>query len=45
LAGLAAAGIDLKEVTDELEADGVKKFADSFVQLLGTIEERRKEGV
>ena len=45
LAGLAAAGIDLKEVTDELEADGVKKFADSFVQLLGAIEERRKEVV
>ena len=45
LAALAAAGIDLKAVTDELEADGVKKFADSFVQLLGAIEERRKEVV
>ena len=30
-------------VTEELEADGVKKFADSFVDLLKTIDERRKE--
>ena len=43
LAALAAAGISLDQVTDELEADGVKKFIDSFEQLLGTIEERRKQ--
>ena len=43
LAALAAAGISLNAVTDELEADGVKKFADSFVQLLAAIEARRKE--
>ena len=40
---LAQAGIDMDEVTEELEADGVKKFADSFVDLLNTIDERRKE--
>jgi transaldolase len=43
LAALAAAGISLDQVTEELEADGVKKFADSFEQLLGTIDERRKQ--
>jgi transaldolase len=43
LQALAAAGISLDQVTEELEADGVKKFADSFEQLLGTIEERRKQ--
>jgi transaldolase len=43
LAAVAAAGISLDQVTEELEADGVKKFADSFEQLLGTIEERRKQ--
>lgn len=43
LAALAQAGIDMDEVTEELEADGVKKFADSFVDLLNTIDERRKE--
>ncbi len=43
LAAVAAAGISLDKVTDDLEADGVKKFADSFEQLLNTIEERRKQ--
>jgi len=43
LRALAEAGISLDQVTEELEVDGVKKFADSFEQLLGTIEERRKE--
>ncbi|MBK8048643.1 MAG: transaldolase [Anaerolineales bacterium] len=43
LAALAALGISLNAVTDELEADGVKKFADSFVQLLAAIEDKRKE--
>lgn len=43
LAELAAAGISLDKVTDELEVDGVKKFAESFVQLLDAIETRRKE--
>ncbi len=43
LAALAQAGIDMAAVTEELETDGVKKFADSFVDLLKTIDERRKE--
>jgi transaldolase len=42
LADLAAAGIDMDAVTTELELDGVKKFADSFVDLLSVIEERSK---
>ncbi len=42
-AALEAAGISLAQVTEELEVDGVKKFADSFEQLLGTIETRRKQ--
>jgi hypothetical protein len=32
-------------VTEELEADGVQKFADSFVQLLAAIEAKRREVV
>jgi transaldolase len=43
LAAVAAEGISLAQVTEELEADGVKKFADSFAQLLATIEEQRKQ--
>ncbi|MBW7882679.1 MAG: transaldolase [Caldilineaceae bacterium] len=43
LDALAAAGVDMDTVTQELEAEGVKKFADSFVELLAAIEQRRKE--
>ncbi len=43
LAALADVGIDLAAVTEELEADGVNKFAESFVQLLNTIQQRRLE--
>ncbi len=43
LAALAQVGIDMDKVTEELEADGVKKFADSFADLLKTIDERRQE--
>jgi transaldolase/glucose-6-phosphate isomerase len=32
-------------VTQELEDEGVKSFADSFTQLLATIDERRKNSV
>lgn len=39
---LKAAGISMDVVTQELEDEGVKSFADAFTQLLGTIEERRK---
>lgn len=38
-----AMGISLGEVTDALEEEGVAKFADSFVQLLDSIEVRRQE--
>ena len=38
---LAEAGIDLVAVTDQLEVEGVKAFADSFVSLREGIEEKR----
>jgi transaldolase len=38
LAALAGSGIDLAEVTRFLEEDGVRKFADSYRQLLAGIE-------
>jgi transaldolase / glucose-6-phosphate isomerase len=38
---LEAAGISMDVVTQELEEEGVKAFADAFAQLLKTIEERR----
>ena len=37
LEALAAEGIDLREVTDLLEADGVRKFVDSLTSLLAAI--------
>ncbi|HJS19615.1 MAG TPA: transaldolase, partial [Anaerolineales bacterium] len=42
---LQAVGIVMDIVTQELEDEGVKAFADAFAQLLGTIEERRKTAV
>ena len=42
LANLERNGISLKEVTKELVADGVQKFADSFDQLLGAVAKRRR---
>ena len=42
IAQLEAQGISMDVVTRELEGEGVKSFADSFRQLLATIEERRK---
>ncbi len=39
---LEAAGISMDVVTQELEDEGVKAFADAFTQLLATIDERRK---
>jgi transaldolase len=41
LAALADAGIDMREVTDELLADGVKLFEDAMNRLLAGIDERR----
>ena len=34
-------GIDFEEVTAKLEADGVQKFADAYLSLLGSIDKRR----
>jgi transaldolase len=43
LAALREAGIDLVAVTDELLADGVKKFEDAMTELLDGIEKKRAE--
>lgn len=37
---LAALGISIDQVTEELEKEGVKKFADSYDELLATIEKQ-----
>ncbi len=42
---LEAAGISMDIVTQELEDEGVKAFADAFTQLLKTIDERRRTAV
>jgi len=42
IAQLEAAGISMDVVTQELEDEGVKAFAEAFAQLLATIDERRK---
>ncbi len=44
-AELEAAGISMQQVTQELEDEGVKSFADSFKTLLDAIEDRRKPAV
>lgn len=41
VADLESLGISLAVVTDELEVEGVKAFADAFTALLQTVEERR----
>ncbi len=43
LAGIAAAGISLDEVTADLVRDGVRLFSDSFDQLLGAVARKRAE--
>jgi transaldolase len=43
MADLAAAGVDIDDVTDTLEREGVDSFAASFTDALGTIEKRRAE--
>jgi transaldolase/glucose-6-phosphate isomerase len=45
IAGLESAGISMDQVTQELEDEGVKAFADAFSQLLGNIDERKKKAV
>lgn len=44
-ADLKAQGISMTTVTQELEEEGVKAFADAFKTLLDAIEERRKNAV
>ncbi|MCI0608899.1 MAG: bifunctional transaldolase/phosoglucose isomerase [Anaerolineae bacterium] len=39
---LEALGISMDVVTQELEDEGVKAFSEAFAQLIGTIDERRK---
>ena len=34
---LAAVGVDVDDVTETLEAEGVQKFADSFAELLAEV--------
>ncbi len=41
LAALEGLGISMDEVTDEVLAEGVRKFAEPFERLLATIDERR----
>ena len=45
LEDLAAVGISMAQVTQELEDEGVKSFADSFAELLKTIQTRRQSAV
>ena len=37
---LGAAGVDYDDVVETLEAEGVRKFVDSFAELLGGIEDK-----
>lgn len=43
LAQLAQLGINMAQITEELEREGVQKFADSYHQLLSAIEAQRQE--
>jgi transaldolase/glucose-6-phosphate isomerase len=45
IAGVETLGISMDIVTAELEAEGVKSFADAFASMLKTIEERRAAAV
>jgi len=40
---LQSLGVSLTKVTDELEEEGVRAFADSYSDLLDTIENRRQD--
>jgi transaldolase / glucose-6-phosphate isomerase len=42
---LAEVGIDMEQVTDALEQEGVRAFADAFNALLDTVEQRRQVAV
>ena len=43
IAGLAQAGISMKEVTDQLLQEGVQLFADAFDKLLNAVEKQSKQ--
>src|SRR5512142_41383 len=45
LADLEAIGISMEKVTSELEAEGVKSFAEAFTALIKTLDERRQNAV
>ncbi|MBI5058272.1 transaldolase [candidate division KSB1 bacterium] len=45
LSDLAAAGIDVQRITTDLIEDGVKKFSDSYDQLLDAIRAKAKGGI
>lgn len=45
IAAIEALGISMVEVTQQLEEEGVKAFADAFTALLKTVDERRAESV
>ncbi len=42
LDGLAELGIDLDEVTDQLEQEGIQKFIQPFDKLINTLEQKRQ---
>ncbi|HZC18379.1 MAG TPA: transaldolase, partial [Rubrobacteraceae bacterium] len=42
---LREAGVDYEEVTEVLEKEGVRKFADSFDELIGVIEAKSRRVV
>ena len=42
LSQLAEQGINLGDVTDKLEKEGLQAFADAFDRLMASIEEKRK---
>jgi transaldolase len=43
MAALAEEGIDIRQVTDELEREGVEKFAHSYDELLADIAEKQRQ--
>ena len=43
LSAVAGAGVVLDDVTDALLEEGIKQFADAFVQLLETVERARQQ--
>ena len=42
LQGLEALGISLDEVTEDLQREGLAKFAEPFDKLLATLDEKRR---